>query len=273
MAIFLSTRSKKDVFLHAAILVCFLLVLFLGFFFVYLPWSTHHGQNITVPDLRKMNVEEVESLLNDRDLDYVVSDCTFVAGAAPHTVLSQYPLPNSLVKEGRKIYLTVTTATAPLIKMPDLVSDNLSVLSAENLLRSVGLFRGQIRYIPALEENAVLEQWLGSKKIEPGTLLPKGSRIDLVVGDGLGNTAVDVPDLVGKSLDEAQLIIRGSDLNIGTIISEPTPGVAPGTVIRQNPATGGGKIRVGDIIDLWVAGQATEALEGVPTNETPPEQR
>ena len=40
----ISTKSKKDFYLHVAILVTLFLVLFFGFFFVYLPWSTHHGE-------------------------------------------------------------------------------------------------------------------------------------------------------------------------------------------------------------------------------------
>mgnify|MGYP002151974988 CR=1 FL=1 len=34
------------------------------------------------------------------------------------------------------------------------------------------------------------------------------------------------------------------------------PSKAPGTIVRQNPEAGAGnKIRVGDVVDLWVVGQ------------------
>jgi hypothetical protein len=48
----ISTKSKKDFYLHVAILVTLFLVMFFGFFFVYLPWSTHHGETIKVPNLK-----------------------------------------------------------------------------------------------------------------------------------------------------------------------------------------------------------------------------
>ncbi|OZI08956.1 penicillin-binding protein [Siphonobacter sp. BAB-5385] len=264
MAIYLNTRSRKDLIIHLMLVVGIILSLFLSFFFVYLPWSTNHGQSITVPDLRKANLEDVKATLSERKLDYIVSDCTFVPGVPPFTVLSQYPFPNSLVKEGRNIYLTVTMATAPMIRMPDLVSTNMGLRSALSLLRSVGLQEGNIRYIPDIAENAVLEQWYQGKKIEPGTQVPKGSKIELVVGNGIGNTELDVPNLIGVSLEEAEIIIKGSDLRMGTILYKQVPGAAPGTVVEQRPAPGiGTKINVGEIIDLWIAGKPdTDTGEG-----------
>ncbi|MFT4030909.1 MAG: PASTA domain-containing protein [Siphonobacter sp.] len=253
MTIYIKTRTRRDLIIHILLVISILLTLFLGFFFVYLPWTTNHGQSITVPDLRKMNLEDVESALDERGLDYVISDCTFVSGVAPLTVLSQYPFPNSLVKEGRNIYLTVTMATAPMIRMPDLLGKG--IRSAQLYLRSVGLEEGQIRYIPDIAENAVLEQYFNGKKVEVGTLIPKGSKIDLVVGNGIGNTELDVPNLIGMSLEEAEIVIKGSDLRVGTVLYKQIPGAAPGTVVEQRPAVENGKIHVGEIIDLWIAGK------------------
>jgi beta-lactam-binding protein with PASTA domain len=255
----ISTRSFRDVLLHFALVSGLFLALFLAFFFVYLPWSTHHGETITVPKLAGMTTEELEDFLSDRDLRYEVSDCTFVAGVQPLTVISQYPREGAKVKQGRKIYVTITTATAPQVRMPKLT--DLSYRSAEVTLRNYGLVLGTLTYRNDLAENAVLEQLYQGKKIEPGTLIAKGSKIDLVVGDGLGNTELDVPDVTGKSLDEAQLIIKGSDLQVGTIIYEAS-GAAPGTVIRQRPVAGQGeKIRVGDVIDLWISGRSEPSGE------------
>lgn len=258
MAIYLGTRSVRDLLVHFLLVLGLVVAGFLLFFFVYLPWTTNHGQSITVPDIRKMSMDDAERLLSDRNLNYTVSDCTFISGTSPHTVISQYPFPNSLVKEGRKIYLTVTTMLAPPIRMPDLITTNLSLRSAETLLRNVGLQIGSTRYVPHVAENAVVEQLYNGTRIQPGTLVPKGSKIDLLVGNGIGNTEMDVPSLVGRSLDEAEITIRGSDLIRGTLIYEYVPGTSPGTVLRQRPEAGG-KIRVGEIIDLWVAGAASDA--------------
>ena len=128
----ISTRSFVDLLVQVGIILALVAVLFLGFFFVYLPFSTNHGQTITVPDLSKLSVDEMQDILGDRNLRYEVSDCTFVVGAQPLTVLGQYPRANAKVKEDRKIYVTVTRRVAPLVPMPDLV--NMIDRSAKRML-------------------------------------------------------------------------------------------------------------------------------------------
>ena len=99
----ISTNTKKDVYTHAAIILATLLVLFLGFFFLYLPWTTNHGQTIVVPNLEGKTLTEIEDVLDDRNLRYEITDSVFIAGKTPLSVHSQYPLPGAKVKEGRKI--------------------------------------------------------------------------------------------------------------------------------------------------------------------------
>lgn len=247
----ISTRTRTDLFIHIGIIVALFVTLFLGFFFVYLPVSTHHGQTITVPDLSRMSLGELDSFLGDRDLRYEVSDCTFVARAEPLTVLAQYPRAGAKVKDGRKIYLTLTKRLAPMIPMPKLT--DLTFRSAELALKSVGLELGEKRYKPDLAKNSVLAQFYNGQAIAPGASVPKGAKIDVEIGNGLGNTTFAAPNVVDMPLDEAKLTIKGSDLQVGTIIQETDPDKAVGTVLRQRPRAGE-RIRVGEVVDIWVVG-------------------
>ncbi|QJW88832.1 PASTA domain-containing protein [Spirosoma taeanense] len=249
----ISTRSFFDLLIQIGIIVAFVAALFLGFFFIYLPYTTNHGQTITVPDVSKLSLDEMRNILSDRDLRYEVSDCTFVAGAQPLTVIQQYPRANSKVKEGRKIYVTITKRMAPMVSMPNLVS--MIDRSAALMLRSLGLEEGERTYVPDVAKNSVLRQLYNGKEIAPGTPIPKGSRIDLEVGDGLGNTMFEIPNVVGLPLDEAKPAIRGVNLKVGTVISVDDPEKEVGTVVRQRPeARPGERIRVGETMDLWVVG-------------------
>ncbi|GAB2776501.1 hypothetical protein GCM10027275_19610 [Rhabdobacter roseus] len=245
----ISTKSRKDLFIHIGIILALITLLFLGFFFVYLPFTTNHGESITVPDLRKMNAEELDDFLDSRDLQYEVIDCTFVANIPPLTVISQNPQPNSKVKQGRKIYIGVVSRTAPLIKMPKLT--DLTYRSAQMLMKSMGLEIGTLRYVPDLAQNSVLKQLYNGKEILPGQPIAKGSKIDLEVGNGLGNTTFSAPSLIGMPLDEAKFQIDGAGLKTGQVIIVDEEGKEPGTVVRQNPEAGN-KTRIGDVIDLWV---------------------
>jgi beta-lactam-binding protein with PASTA domain len=252
----ISTQSKTDLFIHIGIIVSLLLVLFLGFFFVYLPFTTNHGEAVTIPDLKKKNVEDLEEFLESRDLRYEV-DCTFVANVPPLTIISQYPLPGSKVKEGRKIYVTVSSRTAPLIKMPKLT--DMTHRSAQMLLKSVGLEEGNISYVPDMAQNAVLKQMYNGKEILPGQAIAKGSKIDLELGEGLGTAQFEAPSVIGLPLDEAKIALIGAGLKVGQQMEIPAEeGQAPGTVARQNPDAGN-NVRIGDVIDLWITPQGVES--------------
>ena len=249
-----STNSKTDIFVHIGIIIALFLVFFFSFFFIYLPWSTNHGQSITVPDLKGLTLEEMEKSLDDRDLDYEVSDCTFVSGAKPLSILTQYPKSGSSVKEGRKIYLTIVTATAPMIKLPDVIGRSES--SAKNQLLSAQLVAGTTEMIPALEENTVLKIKFNGKEVKPGTLIPKGSKVVFVVGDGLGDQMVEIPNLVGMAADEAEILVSGQNLVISKRYVGTVEGAVNGTVVNQRPAAEGNKIHIGDVIDIEIAGDA-----------------
>lgn len=246
----ISTNTRKDLFIHIAIICTLIAIFFLGFFFIYLPFSTNHGQSVTVPDVRKMNIETLEDYLDERSLDYVVNDCTFVANTPPLTVISQYPLPGSKVKEGRKIYVTIVSRSAPIIKMPKLT--DMTRKSAEMLMKSVGLELGNFTYVADVAQNSVLKQLYNGREIAPGENVAKGSRIDLWIGNGLGEVLFSAPSVIGLSPDEAEIQIIGADLKVGQkIFVKAEPGQLPGTIVKQNP-TEGTQVRMGQIIDIWI---------------------
>jgi beta-lactam-binding protein with PASTA domain len=247
----LSTNSKTDLLTHIGIILASALVMFFAFFFLYLPWTTNHGKSVQVPDLKGLTLEEVEAILDEKDLNYEVSDSTFVIGQKPLSVFSHYPKPESPVKKGRKIFLTIITDKVPKVSIPNVVGR--SVNSASNLLSSVGLQVGQTEFIPAIEKNTVLRLKLDGAEVSTGKSVPKGSKITLVAGDGFGNTTVSVPDLEGMSYDEADILVAGSSLNIGTILYDNASDLPQGTVVRQKPAAGT-NLRIGDEVNLWLSG-------------------
>jgi eukaryotic-like serine/threonine-protein kinase len=245
------TQSRRDLFIHWGIMFCIVAIIFLGFFFIYLPASTHKGESITVPNLSGMKLDELKSFLEERDLRYEISDSTFIVGKPPLTVITQYPKEGAKVKPGRKVYLTVTAFNPPKVKMPKLV--DLSLKSAEVTLQSYDLVLGQITYKPDLAENTVLEQSWEGKPVLPGTDIPKGSKIDLLISDARGTAEFPIPNLLGSSLEEASFTLKASKLVLGATIQEYREDKPIGKIFRQNPpAVEGNKVRLGDIIDVWI---------------------
>ncbi|MCG8321405.1 MAG: PASTA domain-containing protein [Cytophagales bacterium] len=246
-------NSIKDVLGHVGIMVAISIGLILLFFYWYLPKATNHDETITVPDLEGRHIEEIADYLSARELTYEVStDSGYSVDHRPLTVLKQYPNPQTLVKEKRKIYLTLNARNPPKVKMPKLT--DLSVKIARIKLQSLGLKVGAIKYEPDMAFNAVLRQEFEGKEISEGTSIFKGSKIDLVVGDGYGKRDFPVPDLLGMQLEEAEFVLAGVGLKTGSILEAreiENDTLPAGTIIRQTPEKGE-KIRIGEVVDIWV---------------------
>ena len=195
---------------------------------------THHGESISVPDLRGMDLERLETFLENKSLRFQIIDSLFDGTKAGGIVLEQDPAPESKVKEGRTIYLTINSATPPKVKMPNLI--DVSYRQAEAILQTFGLKVGALIYQPDLAKNAVLDQKHKGSSIKPGVEIFKGSKIDLVLGDGLGSTEVSVPHLIGLTQGEAMFVLKGSALNLGTVHFDPgTKDSTDAVIYKQAP--------------------------------------
>ncbi len=213
---------------------------------------THHGESITVPDVRGLTEEKLIRFIEDKHLQYKIIDSLYEDGKAPGTVIEQDPKPDSKVKENRTIYLTVNSTKPPKVKMPNLV--DVSFRQAEAILQTFGLKVGQTIYKPDLAKNAVLDQLYKGHSISEGSEIYKGSSIDLILGDGLGNSEVPVPNLVTLSKGEALFVLKGSSLNVGTItFDEGVKNQDNAKVYKQVPeADGKTTIKQGEAIDIYL---------------------
>jgi beta-lactam-binding protein with PASTA domain len=102
------------------------------------------------------------------------------------------------------------------VKMPNIIG--VSHRQAEAVLKNAGLEIGRLIHVPDIAVNNVLKQKFNGKEIKEGMLVPKGSKIDLVLGMGLSNQKTQVPDLDHYTLERAKNRIMRSALNIGAII-------------------------------------------------------
>ena len=173
--------SKVFVAQVLAALVIVAAVAFL--FFHWITFITNHGDEITVPNLAKMNPEQVEQKLDELDLDYEIIDTVDYNPNFPKlTVVQQEPTTGSKVKGGRTIYIKLNASTFKMVAVPDLIEK--TYRQAVPTLKAVGLQEGTVKYVPYIGKDMVLEMWMNGNKIKPGTKVLKSSKIDLVLGDG-----------------------------------------------------------------------------------------
>jgi beta-lactam-binding protein with PASTA domain len=152
-------------------------------FFHWITFVTHHGDEITVPNLSKLNENQIEEKLDALNLDYKIIDTVDYKQDYPKlSAVQQEPTAGSKVKAGRTIYIKINADTYKKVQVPDLVDK--TYRQAVPTLKAVGLEVGEIKYIPHMGKDMVLEIWMNGKKLKGGEKVLKASKIDLVLGDG-----------------------------------------------------------------------------------------
>ena len=243
---------KSRIFWINALVIIIVIIMSIGLVYKWLDSFTDHGNSVSVPDLKGMNIKKVDDFLKTKNLSFKIADSSvYLLDQKPGTIVEQDPQPNEKVKQGRTIYLTITRSSAPMVKVPAL--KDVSLRQAEAILAASGLRMGEQIFKHDLAKNAVLSMMINGKDLKAGTDVPKGSAIDLIVGDGLGNTVVTVPSLIGLTYDEALFVLKGSSLNIGSLFFD---GVIKDTlnakIYDQNPAPDNNTINQGEAIDLYL---------------------
>ena len=84
--------------------------------------------------------------------------------------------------------------------------------------------------------DVVLSQEVNGKTIQSGQAIRMGTHVDLLVGNGVGDEEFDVPDLEGLTLEEAEDVLKGYDLDLGVVNTDYESEEPFGTIVRQNPA-------------------------------------
>ncbi len=250
----LKEGSLQSLMINVGLALGIILMGGVSFFYVYLPNSTNHGEEIPTPDLSGKNITELDSMLTPLELRYEAGDSSYSADLPPLTVLQQFPRPGHPIKQNRKIYVSINRSTPPTLPIPNLLeSGSGSLANAEAVLRSNELKRGKILYRHSPFRDLIIEMRMNGKVIEPGSRVPKGSVIDLVVGDGGGPKDFIMGNLVGLPYENALLRLGNLSLHLGSvqIPEEVDTSTFIIYVLKQSPVQGD-SVSIGDPINLWI---------------------
>jgi len=196
--------------------------------FIIMPHYTNYNKGVTVPDVTKISLEEAEAQLEKYGLRHEILDRRAHSAYPANYIIDQSPSPRQIVKPNRKVYLTVNSDITPQTEVPNVVG--LHLRNAELQLENHGLTVGTISYESSRFRNTILRQ-----SVAPGDTVGRGTVINLAVSDGLGSRMVDVPDVEGMRLSEAQQAITRAGLRVGEIRFQPSREVTPNTVISFTP--------------------------------------
>lgn len=157
---------------------------------VALNLYTHHGEAVSVPDVRKQSFESAVRTMEARGLTVEVNDTGYVKSLPPGTILEQLPAAGTRVKTGRVIYVTINATDSPTLALPDII-DNSSLREAQAKLSSMGFKLGSPKLVPG-EKDWVYGVQVNGRNVSTGQRISVESTLVILVGNGHVNEDEDL---------------------------------------------------------------------------------
>ncbi|QGT99611.1 Serine/threonine protein kinase PrkC, regulator of stationary phase [Candidatus Syntrophocurvum alkaliphilum] len=208
-----------------ALITVAVLGLLSGVFFILTP--TLFPEDVVVPDLDGMTLQEARGELNDLGLGLDIIDEQFSDEFEQDTIMSQNPREGQLVKQGRDIRVIISKG--PQLKsVPNLVG--LDLADARISLRNQGLTVGDVDEIfdDQYEENTVISQ-----SPESGTELNLGENVNVIVSKGATPNRISVPNLIGVTISNATEILQQRNLDLGDVTEKESDEYFADQIIEQ----------------------------------------
>ena len=244
---FFENKNILKNILLVSITLPILFLLYLKFLDIY----TLHDKYIIVPDYSGYSLNELDSISDANNLRFVIIDSISDLELPKGIVINQEPRPDSKVKKKRRIYLTVTETNTSIVKFPDVY--DLTLRQALRKIEIVGLTVGKLEYKSDIATNKILDFNVNGISIFAGQEILKGTVINLVVGRGLSDEYVVVPDLVGLKRVAAHIVLKTSSLNIGNeLYDEGCLDTSNAIIYKQTPPFDNeNQLKLGSTIDIF----------------------
>jgi beta-lactam-binding protein with PASTA domain len=186
-----------------------------------MDFGTRHSARRTVPDFVGLTMEDAEHFADRRDLEVIANDSLYVPSYPGGVVLEQHPLNGTVVKPGRKVYVTISSINQRKAVVPYVA--NRTLRQALHLLETAGFSIEKIQYVRDITTNYVLAEFVNGEEIVDGSTLQAnvGSGVVLRVGVAAKATALNVPQLNGLTLFEAKHKLWETGLNVGEVTFDP----------------------------------------------------
>lgn len=245
--------------LAAFALMILLLLIFLG----SLSLLTKHGATLKIPSVTGLSFADAKKSLESQGFDVQIQDSIYNDTMQPLQVIKQFPEGDNLVKVNRTVYLTINRSVAPFVQMPNLIG--MSFRNALMIMHQYSLQLEDTIFKPDFAKNSILDQMYNGSSIKTGTQIQEGSKITLVLGNGVGGFEFAVPDFIGLRYSDALALLSANQLVLGASVPDPdVTDTANAFVYRQSPARFDEEekkvnhIRQGQTVDLWLSNKQPE---------------
>ncbi|MGQ9665495.1 MAG: PASTA domain-containing protein [bacterium] len=231
----------KRFLIYVIIILIFFVIGILLANFLIMPILVRQGVEVIVPNVCNLPLDSATIILKKAGLQSVVTERRYDRIIEQGRIIIQEPLPDTKVKKGRIINLSVSLGVEK-ITIP--VITGLEFAKAQQILERLGLVISDI--------DSIYSDSIGKGKIirtipEAEIEVKKGDEIKIIISKGI---VLKAPNLIGLKLDEAKNILKKLDLVLGTV-NEIEGSGEKGTVIVQNPQPEQ-VVDAGDTINLMI---------------------
>lgn len=228
--------------ISVVIIVLFTLGAYLGVKAIYESLFTI--DEIILSDVRHKELDEAVKILEGQGLQVVdireVNDDEVPEGY----VISQSPEAETAVRENSLVRLTVSKGK-PKIEMYDLT--NMEQKKAEQLLDSFA----EVKIVEEASDEVSEDFVIRHEPSPEEMVVPSETTVTLYVSTG--PDTIQMPDLIGKTREEAEAIIQQSGLELGDVRSGHSDEYESGLVYQQFPADPEQEVAVGTEITIWIS--------------------
>ena len=191
-----------------------------------LGWFSGDSEEIKVPNFVGRTFEEAQALAQETGLEIARGEDVYSPDQEEGKITSQNPTADSVVSPGKLITVYVSKGKKDGV-VPKIVW--MDYKDASEYLKTFGFELGIVKTESStLPENVIIEQ-----SVEEGSTASKGTKIDVTVSDGKGKETVKMPNLIGKTPDEANAIIDTEGLKLGDATYEETTTTAQNLIFWQ----------------------------------------
>ena len=251
-----NTLIRTLTYVIIATLVLFILLT------LWLKVYTNHGQKLILPDYTGMLYKDALDLAKQNDFELIIDDSVHIVGKPGGEILRQNPQAESGVKEGRKVYITVTKHNADVFmsaQLPELYGSRFDLKASElSTLFKLDCRIIGYQYDPGPVDHILEVRYKGkpienkkgrNRKVE----IARGDILEFILSNKEGGK-FRVPDLVCQTVEAAKFKATSSKMKVGEMtatgeITDP----ATAYVISQNPPADGSKIPMGSVIQVTIA--------------------
>lgn len=191
-----------------------------------LGWFSGDIEEIKVPNFVGSTFEEAQAQAQETGLEIARGEDVYSPDQEEGKITSQNPTADSVVSPGKLITVYVSKGKKDGV-VPKIVG--MDYKGASEYLKTFGFELGIVKTESStLPENVIIEQ-----SVEEGSTALKGTKIDVTVSDGKGKETVKMPNLIGKTPDEANAIIDTEGLKLGDATYEETTTTAQNLIFWQ----------------------------------------